>query len=254
MEAYPDWRTGNRLMEPVTAAALLVKTLHDKSVVAAATPLVGESLWTTVLRAGVIPALVGLTVFVIVEFFVRPLMKPRLVVDFDETITGCRLDSPAFYPITGQQINAVYIRLKVSNVGWPKIKHWPVAKNARGYLYNVERRNESGVFEPTGFSDVLPLCWAFEGVDTNRQNKPKVEGITLLKGAPDFVDICAAFENDRKLYHCLLYKPVKYNDLFERHGTYRLSIVVTAEDTKPVEKQILIENWQGDYKALKGVS
>jgi hypothetical protein len=239
------------MMDPVTSAVLLVKMLHDKAAGVVPAPQPAGSVSSLLLKSLLLPALVslfgGLAGFLLLELIVKPHLRPKLKVEFDEKIPGCMARRPSWHVPSQKPVDAVYARIRVSNV------RGLVAKNARTFLYDVEWKDTDGAFKPTEYCDFLPLSWAFESADEERK-RPKTEGISLLRNAADYVDICAAYVTDHELHSGLLYQPTLYADLFKRYGTYRLSIVVTAEDAQPVYRQMLIQDWDGDYQKLKVVS
>jgi hypothetical protein len=128
-----------------------------------------------------------------------------------------------------------------------------VAKSARGFLTNVEVE-EGNTFSPTKYCDVLPLAWSYERVLEEIRENPKPPGVILLKDAPDFVDVCAAFANKKAIDLGLSFRPKVYDDLIEVGHTCCFTVMVAAEDASPVTSRLVIVQWNGNWKEIKVLS
>ena len=184
-----------------------------------------------------LPLVGGIVAFLIVEYFVKPWMRPRLVVLYNKDESGCRIDGSWFDP------PRIYIRLKVRNA------RRQVAKQARAFLTDVQRFDGTK-FVATAYCDVLPLAWAYEHMDKEIRTDPKLDGLSLMKDTPAFVDIC--WTTAPSIYPTLgfTFTPTKYKELIAPNFTYRLTVQAVAEDTNPVKVCLIIKNWNGAWNHI----
>jgi hypothetical protein len=142
--------------------------------------------------------------------------------------------------------SSCYVRLRVANVGGK------VARNCRGYLTQVEWKNDNGVFEAAPYYDSLPLIWSYKGRD---QGYPAVD---LLPGVEDHLDILATFsfpsreppwdpKRDSERFELQTqFLPLRYSNLFSGTRTYRFTIKVSAEHVEPRTLRLVFK-WNGKW-------
>jgi hypothetical protein len=166
----------------------------------------------------------------------RVVRGPRLDLEFREkgnfishtTLTG-----------NGQSIPCRYVRVKVTNTGQTS------ARNCRGFLIGLERKSKSGDFElVNGGDDTIQLIWS------HASGNARGEGFDMSPGVARYLDVLSTAEGRR---HFNIECPRIPNTLIpclDQHGTYRLTILASAEEAEPKEIRLVFE-WNGDWQNSK---
>lgn len=166
------------------------------------------------------------------------LFRPNLILSFDNddeciSHTFHTSRTPAE---TGPK--AVYIRVRVANT------RKRMARDCRGYLVNLEAKNEKGKFVKTEYCDSIMLHWSCQRPET------KYLPIHIPKGVNQFLDIVSIEENKnyfRPETHVILNR---YHELLRRTGVFRFTIHVVADNAEPKTIKLIFE-WNGDWKNFK---
>ncbi len=190
-----------------------------------------------------VQAMVGWVVGFFSAIFAEPtkqaLFGPRLKLEFGngpEFQTRTPEDA-AFKQVTWMTSHheAYYLRIRVTN------ERRPLAKSCRAFLVAVEERDNQSRFSPTIYCDSIPLAWSCQG------EKQSYLPLDLPNGVAQFVDVIstrkpqgqpASFRPEIQVM------PLRYFDLFQRHGTLRFTVQVSGENVKPVTLRITF-CWQG---------
>jgi hypothetical protein len=131
----------------------------------------------------------------------------------------------------------VYINLEVTN-DKPR-----TAENCRAWLVNIEKRT-GDKFESTGFRDSFPLIWAYD---------PKAESVPIAKGVVRRANIVtirddkAGFTPRLRGDNGEVLHPAQYQSVFEENGTYRFTVLVSAQDTPTRCSKICVERNDGQW-------
>jgi pyrimidine deaminase RibD-like protein len=176
----------------------------------------------------------------------RGLLDPCLRVEFGEG-DNFLFQTPYEVLDNGYVVRwSCYVRLRVVNVGRK------AAKNCRGYLTQVEWKNDNGIFEPAPYYDSLPFIWSYKG---REQGNPAVD---LLQGVEHYLDILATFsfpsreppwdpKHDSERFELQTqFLPLRYSNLFSGTRTYRFTIKVSAEDVEPRILRLVFK-WNGKW-------
>ena len=109
------------------------------------------------------------------------------------------------------------------------------AKNSRGYLTQIEKRNTDGSFT-IEFADRLPLRWSYIGAEP-----VDIPGQTQL-----YCDVAGASQIQPSLNPYTEPGAQLFHEIFAEHAVYRFSVIVTADNVRPITLQILID-WKGNW-------
>ena len=163
----------------------------------------------------------------------RFLFKPKLNLRFSGK-DDCVAQTPM-----SSGINGVYVRVKVTNL------RRQVARSCRAFLNGVEKQATDGRFQPTIYTDSLPLAWSCQPEGLERSP------LDLLHGVSQYVDVVAAFEGGRYLEPQVAPFPRRYFSLFADHeAIYRFTIQVSGDGVDP--RVITIDvNWKGQWNTLQ---
>jgi hypothetical protein len=191
------------------------------------------ALLTSLLTSFLISIPTSILTWIATEFLLKSWVRPKLVLSYDDADPFCRLPYGS---------ESAYLRLRVTN------GRYASAKRPRVYLMNVE---EVGGGQ-TGFSDILPLSWAYE---TSQQkdvpNKPRTADLPLMKDTPDYADLCFQRKNEQQAKLGLLVDPFnKYAGFIKTGVNYKLTLQAVAEDAKPAIVQGFLL-WDGTPDGLQ---
>jgi hypothetical protein len=163
-------------------------------------------------------------------------LQSKLEIDFPAASGAIVVTPERAFDQHGQLIreyNSVYIRARVKAVAKFSVK------DCTAFLVDVQKkRGDSKEFSATGFADSLQLGWAVIGV----------KEIELPHMVTRFVDLLKVNDVDERLRFCGAW-PLSLNNLFDEHGTYRLTIVVTGQgisESLPIDVE-----WNGNWDEIK---
>lgn len=130
-----------------------------------------------------------------------------------------------------------FARLCVTNIK-PRI-----AAKCQAWLVNVERRDEHGQFKPTVFKDSIPLIWSYNAkadtVDIAQRINRYVDLVRIQDDVPGLQPQLRSHSGDVLLPH-------RFGPLFRENGTYRFTVLVSAQDVQPEQIRVLVtraEQW-----------
>lgn len=166
------------------------------------------------------------------------MFRPNLNLSFDndEECVSHTFHTSRTLAATGPK--AVYIRVRVNNT------RNRMARECRGYLVNLEAKNEKGEFVKTEYCDSIMLHWSCQRPET------KYLPIHIPKGVNQFLDIVSLEENRNYFNpetHVILNR---YHELLRRTGVFRFAIHVVADNAEPKTINLIFE-WNGDWKNFK---
>jgi hypothetical protein len=159
------------------------------------------------------------------------LFKPKLALKFDER-EGCISKTCEFDPSGTKVGEARYIRVKVTN------ESRLIAREARAYLTNIEKRKENGNFGATEYCDSIPLAWSCQG------KTDRFKQIGLPKDVNQFVDVIVTREKSAAFDPQVFAKPYRYVSLFNEKGIFRFTIQVSAAGPDPATIKLVLD-WRG---------
>jgi hypothetical protein len=162
------------------------------------------------------------------------LTRPRLSVDY-ETDKAHFVDFDYVKP-NGHDISAVYVRVRIRNLGWG------VAKDCRVFLTRLEEVRQSRATPtaatPTALNEALVLGWPggtnFEPQDIPRGPHFYADVVSVSKLTPDWRFAV------REMHANYLEKLPTFR------GTYRFHVLVTCDDAVPVQCKIDVA-YDGDW-------
>jgi hypothetical protein len=114
------------------------------------------------------------------------------------------------------------------------------AKDCRGYLTNVEIRDEKGRFVRTVYCDSIPLPWSCLPPEAS------FDVIDIPRGIQQYVNLIGTTSRSTDFDVQLMVTPHRYRDLFSRTGTFRFTVMVTAANANHRTIK-LIFNWKGNW-------
>ncbi len=176
-----------------------------------------------------------------ITFWVR---GPKLKADFGDT-EDCVTLTPEEYVVqtgastvatrAGQRV-VMYARVRVTNTK-PRI-----AQRVRAWLVNIEEQVD-GEFRPTIFRDSMPLIWSYNA---------EIDAADLPQSINRYVDVVRVQSDQPGYEPCLrahdgtVLKPLRFAPLFARNGVFRLTVLVSAQDTAPQQIRLILSmdgNW-----------
>jgi len=210
----------NRPMDPNTTDTVINGVSHSTQ-------------WMTILAGSV----GGILVFIfgkLYNLFSWKLTEPKLRVEFDKNILGC-----ITHTMTNDGRPAATIRMKATNIG----KRAATALGCVVYLTNVEKQNENGVFESTGYCDSIRLAWSCQGLTLGSFGP-----MDIPRGVSQYVDIVSLLQHQDKFELPLEVLPNRYSKLFWQTGTFLFTVHVHTENASPVKCKLIFtwrHSWDG---------
>jgi hypothetical protein len=186
----------------------------------------------TEILSNVISYLLGFATAVFAEPIRKWLFKPDLILEFAE---GHACITKTYEAVSGEKVADVHtIRVKVTN------QRRIVARDCRGYLINVEKQDEKGVFVPTIYCDSLPLAWSCQ------RKEDRYRGIDIPKGVNQYLDVIVTKSTSNEFEPQVMVKLFRYSDLFKEKGTYRFTIQATVADANPRTIKLILK-WKSHW-------
>jgi hypothetical protein len=184
--------------------------------------------------SAIIGGLIGFFAAVFAEPLRQLIYRPKVRLEFGNTSdyrarTLAQDDRPGIPPHS--VCEAYYIRIKVTNTK-PAL-----AKKCRAYLVAVEKADETGQFMPTVYCDSIPLPWACRGDQA-------YDPLDLPRGVPHYVELVSTRSVSTDFQPKIRPFPFRYVSLFSEHGTFRLTILVSGGNIKPVPIRVVF-GWAG---------
>jgi len=173
---------------------------------------------------------------IVIEPVKRLLFSPRFKLKFKKNDKGFITDTRV------GRSDAHYVRVRV------RIKRYGIAKQCRAYLVNVEKWNASTEkFEPTIYCDSLQLAWSAQEDPT--EPGTAYRALDIPKGVPQFIDIVSTMRGATTYRVMTKFYLNRYIALFEEHGKFRYTVLVSGDNAKPKSIKIIFE-WKGDWDNL----
>jgi hypothetical protein len=144
-----------------------------------------------------------------------------------------------------ETVQSRWVRVSVINTGRSHLA------NAEAFLVGVHI-DRDGNWSETPFIDPLRLAWSATSGDAAYRVRD------LTRGVQFFVDVChsaqGAWGGSDTFDVVAADAPQRFGDHLTRHpGRYRLTIIVTGEAVKPVERCVFV-TWNGHWDALLAAS
>ncbi len=181
-------------------------------------------------------AVLGFGAAIFAEPLRQWIFRPKLKLEFgDDPGYKARTPEEADIPSSPRPIHSVheaeYIRIKVTN------EKRAIAKSCRAYLVAVEKADESGDYKPTIYCDSIPLAWSC-------RDKQAYDPLDLPRGVAQFVDVVSTRSVSQDFKPEIKPIPFRYFALFQEHGTFRFTVLVSGENVKPIFIKIVFQ-WSG---------
>ena len=174
--------------------------------------------------------MLGAVLAVCAEPLRKWLFKPKLSMSFNEA-ESCVVQAVTAME-SGQIVSsACYVRVQVHNRGRR------TTKNCRPFLARIERLGHGT--SKTVHQDALPLNWSFTG------QRP----MDVPPGMYFHVDVLEATEEHAHFVPCVKPIPKFWAGELSVPGTYRLTIMLSAEDIQPKVLSLLV-TWTGKPEQL----
>lgn len=175
-------------------------------------------------------AFLGAFTAIYLPFFRQLFLGPKLELFFDREL-GCIRKTPIR---NGEgQTEGVYCRVLIKNTK-PLL-----ARDCRAFLTNIEKKGVDDVFHPTIYIDSIQAQWA-------SRSGQGFQGIDIPKGINQFVDIFSTNKVSNKIEHKIELFPFMYQELFQEHGVFRYSIIVSGNEVKPKSIKFIF-HWKGQW-------
>lgn len=163
----------------------------------------------------------GVAAWGIGQFWTNLVIHPVISVRLDE---GCFGTMPLYNTKTGEHVHdARFIRLLVKNTGYSTIK------DCCGYFTHVAKRTDGGWLLPEQ-QEVFTAGWAHYPQSTAR---------SIPRGAFFYLDIIQLYlypSGQRELQ--LTYFPTTLKKFLSGEGTYKIGILIAADNAKPREVDV----------------
>jgi hypothetical protein len=234
-----------RLWNIVVAATLFLAVLSGATLVGFK---YGEPKQVVGWLLGLVSLLVGAVVGPVLNYCVKRHHRPVLTggvegdkgslvetVKFtpDEEKRASQIEEAlAIEPVT-PSLRIKHARLRVVNAG-----RRDSAVRCRGTLTKIERYNGT-TWDELPYHDAGQLIWAYVGT-------PERE---LPRNVPAYLDLCFVMNLNQTLILCLNPLPEMYKKIINGEGSYRLHVLLTADNADPVTKVVRM-NWSGKYDQL----
>jgi hypothetical protein len=161
--------------------------------------------------------------------------RSKLLIDFEGT--AANIIDIDYKQRDGTAVSEVYIRARVQNAG----RH--IAKGCLVFLAKLEKVQPSGDTTSTEFFDPRSLAWG-AGWKFNPRDVPY--------GLPFYVDLMRVSKSETG-WKFSVERPLANEAALQTYlGTYRFTLVVTADDAKPASCKIDV-TYNGDRKSLSAV-
>jgi hypothetical protein len=180
---------------------------------------------------GAVGAIIGGLIQVSAKWWNRPKLKLDFVGNEANRTEG-------IFTLNGREIVQIYLRARLRNKGRR------VARNCSVYLVGIVKVLPGGT-APTKYHDAMPLTWP----GSPRDRKPR----DLPKGIEAYVDVVSVRKNEPSWhFHIreLLGDPQAVQSLTSYKGTFRLTLVATADDAKPRTLSFDVYH-DGDWRNLR---
>jgi hypothetical protein len=118
-----------------------------------------------------------------------------------------------------------------------------IAQKCQAWLVRVEEMNKDGEFKETAFKDSGPMIWAYHS---------EIEAVDIPQGINRYVDIVRIQQHVPGLEPRLrphsgeVRRVVRHDPIFNKSGTFRFTILVSAQDVRLKESNVIItrdETW-----------
>jgi hypothetical protein len=163
------------------------------------------------------------------NFFTRPKLK----LDYEGEAANV---VPTQHPEDGQLFSVIYVKPRIRNLGQR------VAKNCRVYLTNIQKVHTAGCStSPTAFYDARVISWPL------RDFKPR----DIPKTVDFYIDVVRVYKEKTGWYFGIKGRYASLEELNTYSGTYRLTLVATAENANPAKLVIDITYDNKDLNSLK---
>ena len=112
-----------------------------------------------------------------------------------------------------------------------------IATQCQAWLVDVEAGDGQGGFKPTIFKDSIPLIWSYNA---------EVETIDIPQGVNRYLDLVKiqddlpGFQPQMRSHSGDVLSPLRYQHLFSENGILRFTVLVSAQDIKPRQIQVVV--------------
>ncbi len=185
--------------------------------------------------------LAGFIISVFAEPLRRWVFKPNVQLQFGETNDHICKTPEKRNDIEGKESlgEAIYVKGKVVNES-PLI-----ARGCRVYLVNIEKKQpRTGQFEPTSYSDSIPLKWA------SQPPEHVCSPLDLPKDVNQYFDIVVLRDCSSQFDPQLYVRPFRDEAIFNDTGVFRFTIQLSGDQGISEKLRIIIE-WNGNWNDFK---
>jgi hypothetical protein len=165
---------------------------------------------------------------------------PHLLPTFDGKEDCCTLTpisvptEPSAFGTQAVTIPVFFARIRVKN------EKPIIAEKCRGYLTGIEELID-GEWKSSEFNESLPLVWAYE---------PESPSVDIPYGITRHIDVLVVrddipgFQPQLRSASGVVFVPLRFKPLFEKYGKFRFSVLISAQEIKPLPCQITL-SWDG---------
>jgi hypothetical protein len=168
------------------------------------------------------------------EYFRQKVTKPKLTLDY---IGGSANKIESSFEINGKQVTEIFIRARLRNTGVR------VARDCRVYLVAVTEVDHTSTHE-TSFRDSMVLAWPGWPQDFTSR--------VLPRGIDAYVNVVSVSKNEAGWRFHVKNLFASQQELKNYKGTYRLTLLATADNAEPVELKIDV-TYNQDWHSLRAV-
>jgi hypothetical protein len=163
------------------------------------------------------------------------LFGPKLQLDFTNT-EDCVTLTPEEFQVAPnvsapEKRDVFFARIKVTNLK-PRI-----ATQCQAWLVDVEAGDGQGGFKPTIFKDSIPLIWSY---NAEAETVNIAQGVNMYLDLVRIQDNSTGFDPQMRSHSGVVLRPLRYLPLFSKNGTLRFTVLVSAQDIKPRQIQVVV--------------
>ena len=168
------------------------------------------------------------------EYFRQKLTKPKLTLDYAGDSAN-KIESS--FEINGKQVTEIFVRARLRNTGLR------VARDCRVYLVGIGEVDHTSIHE-TNFHNSMVLAWPGWPQDFTSRVIPK--------GIEAYVNVVSVRKNEAGWRFHVNNIFASQQELKNYTGTYRLTLLATADNADPVELKIDV-TYNQDWHSLRAV-
>ena len=177
-------------------------------------------------------AIVGGLVTGAFEYIQQWWTRPKLKLDY---VSGPANRTESTYQANDQTITEIFIRARIRNTGKR------IAKDCRVFLVSIVEVHQASIHE-TSYHDSMALAWP---------GYPREFGARAIpKGIDTYVDVVSVRKNEAGWRFQVKSLYASHQALKAFKGTYRLTLLATADNAEPIQLMIDI-TYNQDWNSLR---